>query len=285
MINLLRSEWVKFRSVRSTIVTLLLAGGLVIVVALLSARTVNDDFTERCEPVAAGSPTTTTTTPVLEPGETGEIAIENWCGEGMEVVRELSLNHLTNLTVGVSIATLLFGALGVQVIGQEYRFNTIRPTFTAAPRRIPVLIAKLVIVAVACAAVSLVMVAVCALVGTTMIDNFEIDGVDQRLFWAIPLFGALWAMAGVGVGAIVRQPIAAILILLGWSLVAEGIIAAMFDWTHKWLPFNNGMQMTLRVEPGMQQTLRPILDGGIYFAVVCAALFAIGVILANRRDA
>ncbi|MCB1039375.1 MAG: hypothetical protein KDA94_07595, partial [Acidimicrobiales bacterium] len=41
MIDLLRSEWIKFRSVRSTVVTLLLAGAIVVLVAVLVA--VNTD--------------------------------------------------------------------------------------------------------------------------------------------------------------------------------------------------------------------------------------------------
>ena len=36
-------------------------------------------------------------------------------------------NDITLATGGVQIANLLFGILGVQIIGQEYRFNTIRP--------------------------------------------------------------------------------------------------------------------------------------------------------------
>ena len=238
MIDLLRSEWIKFRSVRSTVVTLLLAGAIVVLVAVLVA--VNTD-------------------------------------EGAHT-------NLTGITGGVSFATLLFGVLGVQVIGQEYRFNTIRPTFTATPRRIPVLIAKAIVVAAACAAVSLAMVAFCAVVGSVLLDPFEIDGIDQRLFWSIPLFSALWTMAGVGVGAIVRQPIAAILILLGESLVAEGLIGGIFTRTQPWLPFNNGFQMTLRVTAG-DSGLRPPLEGGLYFAIVCFTLFAIGALLADRRDA
>ena len=54
--------------------------------------------------------------------------------------------NLGNVIGGVQVAIFLFGTLGVQIIGQEYRFNTIRPTFTAAPWRMRVLAAKLVVV-------------------------------------------------------------------------------------------------------------------------------------------
>jgi ABC-2 type transport system permease protein len=286
MNHLIRSEWIKFRSVRSTVVTLLLAGAIVVLVAVLVARTADDDTTTDCVPMTTEQMATSTTTSpeALAPGEDGTFFDAEFCGEGYLAVTEPITTNLSGLTGGVSFAALLFGVLGVQVIGQEYRFNTIRPTFTAAPNRIRVLLAKLVVVTTACAAVSAVMTVFCYLVGTTMLDRFEVDATDQRLFWAIPLFAALWTGAGMAVGAIVRQPIAAILILLGESLVLESLLAGIFEWTQPWLPFANGFQMTLRTD-GDNGGLRGVLEGGVYFAIVCAMLWIIGAVLANRRDA
>ena len=285
MIDILRSEWIKLRSVRSTLVLLLLAAVVVVLVAVLAANSLKDDTSTTCEPLPAGV-TTTTTAPTAIP-EDGFGFDEVDCGTGFEAVEAPVEVNLTSVTGGVSFAVLLFGVLGVQVIGQEYRFNTIRPTFTAVPDRRKVLIAKLIVVALATAVVSVVMLAFCWLVGTLMVDQFAIDSVDQRVMWAIPLFAALWAGAGVGVGAIVRQPIAGILVLLGESLVLETLLAGLVERSIPWLPFSNGFQMTLRVGEtgGDGPQLRPVLEGGIYFAIVCAALFVIGMVLADRRDA
>lgn len=241
MNHLIRAEWLKFRSVRSTVVTLGLAGVIVVLVAVLVARDIQGD--------AFRSETT----------------------------------NLSGLTGGVSFAALLFGVLGVQIIGQEYRFNTIRTTFTAAPHRTRVLLAKLIVVSSACAAVSLVMMAVCWAVGTAILDDFEMDGTDVRIIWATALFSALWAGAGMAVGAIVRQPIAGILVLLGESLVLENLIFGLYPWTARWMPFSNGFQMTLRNDGANE--LRSTLEGGLYFAAVVIVLWAIGAYLVNRRDA
>lgn len=238
MTNLLRAEWIKFRSVRSTIVTLVLAGAIVVLVAVIAANQADVGFR----------------------------------------------TNLSALTGGVTFATLIFGVLGVQVIGQEYRFNTIRPTFTAAPHRYRVIAAKVIVVAVACATVAVVMVAFCWVVGATMIDGFEVDGTDRRVAWGIVVFSALWSAAGVGVGAIVRQPIAGILVMAGYSLIIENLIGGLFPDTLRWLPFQNGLQMTLRLEDS-SDLLQPLLGGGTYFAVVCAALIVVGAVLVDRRDA
>lgn len=280
MIDVIRSEWIKLRSVRSTLVLLVLAGAIVVLVAVLTANDLRDDTTLTCEPAAAGTPTTTT------PPTEGSFFEDPGCGPGFSAAQTPVPVNLTSLTGGVSFAVLLFGVLGVQIIGQEYRFNTIRPTFTAVPNRRKVLVGKLIVISVSTAIVSVLMVAFCWLVGTVMVDQFAIDGTDRRVMWAIPLFVALWTTAGLGVGAIVRQPIAGILILLGESLVLEALIGNLFERTFPWLPFNNGFQMTLRAsEGGDGPQFRPVLDGGVYFAIVCVGIFVIGMVLADRRDA
>lgn len=194
--------------------------------------------------------------------------------------------HLGDINAGASISAFLFGALGVQVIGQEYRFNTIRTTFAAAPIRWRVLLAKLAVVVGACALAALTMMLVCVALGYAIVDNFELDGLDQRLLWGTVLFAAGWSAMGLGVGAIVRQPIAGILILLGEGFVAEPIVVQIFKWTAPWLPFLNGAQMMSRSSQSSgDMEFRSVLGGGIYLFVVTAIALAVGAVLANRRDA
>lgn len=242
MINLIRSEWIKFRSVRSTLVLLFTGGLLTVIIALLVINNVKN--------------------------------------------QDRAFN-LTDISFGVQLSVFLFGALGVQVLGQEYRFNTIRNTFSTSPVRWKVLLAKLIVVCSACAAMALAMMLVCAGLGSMLLDGFTIDNVDQRVIWATALFAAGWAAMGMGVGAIVRQPVAGIIILLGEAFIAEQIIAALFESTAKWMPFINGIQMTMRLDdpnpPGPQ--LRDMFEGGVYFFVVVAIVAAIGFVLADRRDA
>lgn len=245
MIHLIRSEVIKFRSVRSTVVLLVTAGALVVLVAALQVRDIeaNDRISRQ----------------------------------------------LGDLTGGVTLAVFLFGALGVQVIGQEYRFNTIRTTLAAAPIRWKVLLAKLVVVTIACALMALAGIGACALIGDTFLDGFQVDGIDHRLIWATPLFAAGWSAMGLGVGAIVRQPIAGILLLLGEAFVAESLLVNLFPGTAPWLPFANGVQMTVRNPggdgAGGEIVYRSVLAGGVYFFLVTAAVLAIGAYLAAQRDA
>ncbi len=239
MIDLIRAEIIRFRSVRSTLVVLFGAIAITVLFAVLEAHDL------------ASAPRTV---------------------------------HLGEVNAGASLSAFLFGALGVQVIGQEYRFNTIRSTFAATPNRPKVVAAKLLVVTVACALAALVMMVLAGAVGTLLVDRFAIDGLDLRVVGGTALFAAGWSAMGLGVGAIVRQPIAGILILLGEGFVGEQIIRGVFEGTGPWLPFLNGVQMMTRDRPE-DLHLRSVLGGGAYFFAVAAVVLAVGIVLVERRDA
>ena len=273
MIDLIRSEWIKFRSVRSTVVLVLAAGLLVVIIAGFAANAkradLDDGFCQRTVTVQ-GQGTFTDSRPCADVA--GD---PNY---------EPAKATLGDITVGIPFALFLFGTLGVQIIGQEYRFNTIRPTFTAAPWRLRVLFAKLFVVTSATAVVSLVMIAICGLIGAVVLDPFTIDGIDQRVVWGTVVFSIGWTMLGMGLGAIIRQPIAAMLILLVEAFVAEQILAGIVRSTAKWMPFLNGIQMTVR-NPDETGLFRSPLSGGIYFFIIAIVVWAIGAFLAIKRDA
>lgn len=241
MITAIRAEWIKFRSVRSTLVLLASGGIMTVVFGVLIANAISD---------------------------------------------QNRVFNLTDVTAGSSIAIYLFGTLGVQIVGQEYRFNTIRSTFSARPDRLRVLLAKMIVVSATVAVMALVMQLVCVLIGELMLDPFEIDGTDERAVLGTVVFAIGWTLVGVGVGAIVRQPVAGIVILLVEGAVVEGLVAGLFSWTVPWLPYLNGSQMMFRNEsPDPDWALRSPLEGGIYFFVVTAVVLAIGAWSVSRRDA
>jgi ABC-2 type transport system permease protein len=278
VIDLIRSEWIKFRSVRSNVLLVLAAGGVVVLLAFTSANQTNNDRNRVDCPTEAstgepGSPTT------VDPGA----PVEQCDRADGALLAGAARTHLSDVTIGIPFALFLFGALGVQIIGQEYRFSTIRTTFTAVPRRKRVLAAKFAVVSLACAAVSVVMIALCAGIGALVLDGFSIDSMDHRVILGIVLFNVGWTGMGMGVGAIIRQPVAAILVLLAEAFVVENILLATLPDTGSFLPFLNGIQMTVRDDGG--EGLRSVFAGGVYFFVFAAAVWAVGLLLVDRRDA
>ena len=119
-----------------------------------------------------------------------------------------------------SIAGLFAALAGILVITGEYRFGTIRPTFLVAPSWTRILGAKTV--------ASMVAGVVFAVVGMVLSIGLGYLCLKQRGFpivfhsgdWAYLLFGvivgtAIWGGIGVGLGTLIRNQIAAVIVLLG----------------------------------------------------------------------
>ena len=129
--------------------------------------------------------------------------------------------------------------LGSLAVTSEFRYQTLTPTFLATPRRGVVLAAKLVVVAVAGAVFGVVgLVAsmgigapVLALTGTdAALDSSETWLLAARAVVAM----ALWAVIGVGVGSLIPNQIASIVVVLAFTQFVEPILrfgAAVWEWT------------------------------------------------------
>jgi len=131
---------------------------------------------------------------------------------------------------------LILGALAVT---SEFRYQTLTPTFLAEPRRGVVIGAKLVVLAIAGAAFGVIGLvgsvglggAILALTGTPPL----LDSGDTWLLAArIVLAMALWAVVGVGVGSLIPNQIASIVVVLAFTQFVEPILrlgASIWDWT------------------------------------------------------
>lgn len=124
----------------------------------------------------------------------------------------------------------LFAALlGATSITGEIRYGTIRPTFLVTPRRRRVVVAKVWASMLIGAGFGLVAGAVTAAVGTAALSA---RGIDVRLDagdYALLVLGAaaaaaLWAAIGVGVGAVVRNQVPALVGIVVWLLFVENLL-------------------------------------------------------------
>ncbi len=198
---------------------------------------------------------------------------------------------IENLMYGLLISQVLFAVIGVQIIGQEYRFKTIRTTFANNPNRIQVIFAKLIVLvlAVALSAVLLIMVSilfgyfVLAVQGYTI--DFSAPGTTRFLIgvFAVCIFTSI---LGFAIGLILRQPIAGIIVVILWMLVVENIIVGIllvFD-IHavKWFPFIS-LLSTAAMEPDPETFSQPIAI--LYSGSIFLALVAVGAFLIRSRDA
>jgi MFS family permease len=192
---------------------------------------------------------------------------------------------------GVNVAQLAIAVLGVLLISAEYSTGSIRSTFTAVPRRLPVLWAKLLDYAVLSFALMVPAVLVSFFATQAILDSihplrisFTQAGVARSV-----IGGALYVMLvgifALAIAAIVRNTAGGIATFAGVFFVLPPLMFTLpTSWNNaisQYLPSNAGRQIFALHHAS--HTLTP-LTGGLVFAAYCAAALAVAAVLLVRRD-
>jgi ABC-2 type transport system permease protein len=255
-IGVLRSEWIKLRSLRSTwfslLAALLIVDGLGTLFSGLHAHRMES-------------------------------------GPGVKI---LGFDATQVSLRGVFLAQLAIGVLGVLVISGEYGTGMIRSSLAAVPHRHPVLLAKTAVFAVVVLAVSLVATLGGFLLGqqaqasTHVQATLSTPGAERAIVGAA-VYLTLIGVLGVGLGFLIRSTAGAIATLVGIVLVAPLLANALptpySTDVIKYLPLSAGQRIisTTDVQPNL---LGPWAGIGSTALYALAALLA-GTILLKRRDA
>jgi hypothetical protein len=192
---------------------------------------------------------------------------------------------------GVNVAQLAVAVLGVLLISAEYSTGSIRSTFTAVPKRLPVLWAKLIDYAVLSFALILPAVLVSFFASQAILANIQ----DLQISFTQPgvarsvIGGAVYVMLvgifALAIGAIVRNTAGGI---ASFAAIFFVLPPLMFTLPTSW---NNAISQYLPSEAGRQifaldhapHTLTPLV-GGLVFVAYCAAAIVIAAVLLVRRD-
>ncbi|MDQ3672466.1 MAG: ABC transporter permease [Actinomycetota bacterium] len=130
---------------------------------------------------------------------------------------------------GEFLGALFAALLGAMSITGEIRHGTIRPTFLVTPSRRPVIAAKVLVSMLIGAGFGLAAGVVAAGVGAAGLTargiDVRLDAVDfALLLGGSAVAASLWAAIGVGVGAVVRNQVPAIVGICAWLLFVEGLL-------------------------------------------------------------
>ncbi len=189
--------------------------------------------------------------------------------------------------------TLLAGAallLGILGMTGEFRHHTVTQTFLVTPHRGRVVAAKLVAYPVAGIALALATLAVTAAVAAgwlaakgitpSLLDARHGRALGHVLLGAV-LVAGLCGLVGVGVAALIRNQVAALVGTLVWVLVVEGLLMSLLNAPSlgKWLPSAAAAALT---NPGGAHLSR--LGGTLLLAAYALALALAGTRLVVRRD-
>ncbi|PRY70081.1 ABC-2 type transport system permease protein [Glaciihabitans tibetensis] len=262
----LRSEWIKLRSLRSTVWCYGIVIAITVLFGILIAQTASATF-------ASG----------------GSLTQEDQQSYALLVS-----------TLGIGFSQLVAAVLGVLVISGEYGTGMIRSTFTAVPKRLPALFAKAIVFGVVTFVVGLVSIFATALITAPMLPKSGItpDFGDSQFLLALvggALYLALIGILSLAIGTIVRNSAGGIAASLGLVLVLPPvlqIIVAMTqaEWAQNlamFLPDQAGGRLYAYAAEASVTGGVIVLDslqGGLVMLAWVAVMFVIASVLLKRRD-
>jgi ABC-2 type transport system permease protein len=253
--GVLRSEWTKFRSVRSNLVTLFAAAAALLAFGILFS-------------VLAGN------SGAAQPGPPQD-----------------ATDSLGVAFSGLNLAQLILGVLGALVVTSEYSTGLIRTVFAAVPKRLPVLRSKAIVVGFAAWVVMTIgsvitfFVAQAVYAGNQATYAIGDPGV-LRVVFGVGFFGACVAVMGVALGFILRNTAGAVATLIGALLVLPGLAGllpgSIGETVTKVLPSNAGAAFTQLTSSS--SNLAP-LAGFVVLIAWVVGLVAVASWSVLRRDA
>ena len=149
--------------------------------------------------------------------------------------------HTQQLFLLASINIGLFGLiLGVRSFTDEFRHGTIAWTLLSVRERWRVVVAKAMTSALAAALIALIaqaaMVGVAVVVAGAKGATLGLSDADAGAVVGLTVGAAAWAALGVGVGALVRHQVAAVVGGLVWVLVVENLATGLLNDAGRFLP-------------------------------------------------
>ncbi len=196
------------------------------------------------------------------------------------------IGPIVEVQTGTGLLMLMLLVLGVLAITTEFRHGTASTTFLAAPRRHPVMLAKLGVMLAAGVLVGLVFVAVNAGLALPLFSSREGDlpssGDIVSVYAGVVVSFALLCAFGLGVGAIVRNQVGAIIAALAFFFVLSPLPELLPGNVGDYFPaqaIGSLHGLPSETEDGLGQ-----VAGGLALAAWSAALFLVGTALIGRRD-
>ena len=261
--GVLRSEWIKFRSLRSTQLLLLFTFVAVVGVGTMAAW-LRGTIIES----------------IMKFGATGER------GPGAPAGHRLTLNQAIDVAnaqginiygipiAGLQLGILVLGALAVLLIASEFGTGMIRSTLTAVPTRLPTFFAKAIVLVVVSYVLTLVAAFVTFLISIPIMHSYGIDmslgrdGVLYSIFMG-GVYVAGVVIVGLSLGTLIRSSAGGIIVLVALFFLLEiatsllGLVPGDFwKYVGQYVPSVAGGRM---LEIGDKAGFISPLSGGLIF--------------------
>lgn len=201
------------------------------------------------------------------------------------LVRFEDLGSVEDILTGTGLLMTLMLVLGVLIVTTEFRHGTASSTFLAAPRRWPVLVAKLGAAVLVGLLAGLLYVAVNGGVALPIYHgrggNLPSAGDIAEVYAGVAVSFALLAAFGLGIGAIVRNQVGAIIAAIAFFFIISGLPELLPGTIGEYFPGSAVGALHGHVEG--EGTLNQV-EGGLVLAAWSLGLWALGTLLVTRRD-
>ncbi|MEW9554772.1 ABC transporter permease subunit [Nonomuraea sp. NPDC050783] len=245
MIDILRSEWTKIRSVRSTVWTLVATAVIMIGFSTLISASAQSQA-ER---------------PI-----------------GTDQALAMSM-------IGTMFASLSMATLGVLVISSEYRTGGIRTSLMAVPRRMRLLAGKMAVFTVTSLVVCTLTSAAALGAGLAITQPAITAGDVARVALGGGLYLTACGLFGLGLGTLIRHTpgaiVSAIALMLVLPIVAQQFPSQWGHTVAEYVTTNAGQLVVLDLG---NSSLSPWAGFGVYLVWIAVAVVS-GAVLMQRRDA
>lgn len=255
LVNVVRSEWTKLWSVRSTMWTLIIAFVLTVGLAALICWGTESNLNQ------------------------------------MPHEQRITFDATNVSLAGLSLGQLAMAVFGVLFISSEYSTGGIRTSLTAVPRRLRLLTAKAIVLAGVSVVFGVITSFLAFFVGQAFLARADVEAhlSDPHVTRAV-IGGGLYllasAMFGFALGALLRHSAGAISAAIGLLLVVPPLTHLLpGDWGHtisEYFTSNAGQQITAVETSGDQ--LAPWTGYGV-FTLWWLVILVIAAVLMSRRDA
>lgn len=255
----IRSEWIKFRTVRATIIGFVIFVVVSIGLSALISWVLRNNWSQR------------------------------------SAIDRLTFDPVAYSLVGTYFGQFAIGVVASIAITSEYATTSIRSTFSAVPKRTRVILAKLTVLLVSlfvlCEAVAFLAFQIGQSIFSGVATTASLgSGSVLRAVFMAGIYMTLLGFFGFSLGLLLRTTAATISVYVSTLLVLPIIVNFLpSSWQvdiQKWLPSDLGASMM-----SSTGTIRNLTNGFswwgafIVFVIYVVVLLSAGITLLNRRDA
>jgi ABC-2 type transport system permease protein len=189
---------------------------------------------------------------------------------------------LSDVMMVAYFAQLLAVVIGVLCVTSEFRHGTITPSLLVAPKRAQLMLAKLIATVITTLALGLIVTLLITLIVAA--TGGETDDA-LKLIAGGTLLTALYAALGVGLGAVIRNQVGAIIGVIIYLLLLENLIG-LIPGVKKVIPeygITGSAGALSLTDPGNPDLLGQV-PGGLVLTAYVAVFMIAGLVMMHKRD-